>query len=161
MKKVDLYPLRAGLRAVGKYKGVKFAYAVAKNLRLVDQEIADMEKAREPSEEFQKFEREKMDLSGKFAKLDEKGKPITVGQPDAMGRMGVLIEDVETFNKEYKELVEKYNGCVKEQDEKEKEFKKFIEETDAGVHLHTIKEEVLPQDITPDHLGGILDIIEE
>jgi len=35
MKKIDLFRLEAGLQAVSAFTGVKWAYAVVKNLRII------------------------------------------------------------------------------------------------------------------------------
>ena len=156
MKKKDLFRFRDGLNAVGDYKGIKFAYAVAKTLRLVDSEIADLQKSNTWSDEYKEFEKQRQELVMKHAKKDDKGNPITF---QSGGTVKAHIDDVDACNAAVDELKEKHAEAVKEQEDKDKEFEKFLEEP-AEVKVHTVPEDIVPKDISAKHLHGIFEIVE-
>lgn len=157
MKKRELFILRDGLKAVGAYKGIKFAYAVVKNLRAVQSEIETIKATVVPSEAFQQYETARSEAVKKFAKKDDTGEPIS----ELKGEIRIFpLADPPGFREAVAELREKHNGAVVEHEEKQKEYETFLD-TDAEVELYKVKEEIVPKDITAEHLGGIFDIIEE
>ena len=59
MKKEDLLLLNIGLQKVLHLSGVKFAYAVTRNLALLKPEMESLENVAKPSEDYLKFEEER------------------------------------------------------------------------------------------------------
>jgi len=89
MKNKDILQLNEGLANCGNLTGIKFAFAVAKNRKILLSVIEPL------------FEMIKK-LQNDNAKKDEQGKIIEInGQ--------IQMVDLEKFNKEYKELMEVEN----------------------------------------------------
>ena len=155
LKKKDLFRFHAGLEAVGEYRGIKFAYAVVKTLRLVDTEVANLKKSNAWSDAFKEFEKEREVLVKQYAKKDKDGNPKTV---QTGNKIGIEIENGEAYNSGLGKLEKKHAKAVKEQKEKDAEYEKFLEEP-AEVKVHTVPESVLPKDISAKHLEGIFEIV--
>ena len=75
MKRKELFYLKQALERVSTLKGVKFAYSIAKNLQEVNNEIEAVNKAIAPSEEFMKYEKERVRLNEDYTERTEDGNP--------------------------------------------------------------------------------------
>lgn len=153
MKRLKLVELFQGLQEVKPLKGVKFSYGVVKNINIIKPEIEALQKSMEMSEEFQKYEEERIALARKHATKDEKGMPMTKAN-------SFVIADMEAWKKDFDELNEVNKEIVSAREEQIKEYNKLLEE-DITVELYKIKMEDVPQDITTGQLEGIFPIIEE
>ena len=156
LKNKDLLRFRNGLKAVGDYRGIKFAYAVVKTLRLVETELADLQKSNTWGDEYKEYDKQRQELVMKYAKKDKEGKAITFQDGAALK---TYIEDEDVFNAMLKKLRAKYAKAVKEQEAKDVEFEKFLEKP-AAVKVHTVPEDLIPKDISAKHLQGIFEIVE-
>jgi len=155
MLKSDLLVLNQNLNKLGNLSGVKFAYCVSRNLSLIKPEIESLQKIVEPSEEYQKFDKERIEMVEKFAKKDEKGKAIQVNnnyeieegkQEELDKEFGILkMEHQEAFDAREKQIAE-YNELLK---------------TELTIVLHKIALADVPQNITVQQMYGISDIVEE
>ena len=158
LKNKDLVRFRNGLNDVissGKYGEFKFSYAVSKALRLVETELADLQKSNVWGDEYKKYDKERQQLVMKHAKKDKDGKPITFQEGPALK---AFIEDEDIFNGLLEKLRKKYAKAVKDQETKNETFGKFLEEP-TTVKIHTIPKDLVPKDITPKHMNGIFEIV--
>jgi hypothetical protein len=114
-KNRELVELFNGLQAVANLKGVRFGLLVSKNVRILQQELDDLDKASKPTEDFMQLAQ----------------------QVNALGSDSEAIEKLESENKE---LVEARKTQLEEVD-------KLLEDS-AEISLHTISEDILPEDIT-------------
>ena len=114
-KNRELVELFNGLQAVANLKGVRFGLLVSKNVRILQQELDDLDKASKPTEDFMQLAQ----------------------QVNALGSDSEAIEKLESENKE---LVEARKAQLEEVD-------KLLEDS-AEISLHTISEDILPEDIT-------------
>jgi len=145
---IDLYN---ALHKVLNLKGVKFGYAISRNITLLKPEIQACQKAIDMSEEFQEFNKEHVELMNKYEKKDEKGK-------------AVMINGEKQYDDELKEKFEKLKEKHKEAvDAREKQVKEFNEllKTDSDVQVYMLKLENLPEDINAGQMAGISLILEE
>ena len=76
MKNGEFVELFNGLTAVQQLKGVKFGLLVSKNIRVIQEELKDIEEASKPSEEFLELSQKMQVLMNKkddeaIAKLEE------------------------------------------------------------------------------------------
>lgn len=76
MKNIDLRRLHAGLSSVGHLTGLTFALAVAKNLRLVETAIGDVERACQPSEAFNAYKAQQDAVIVEHAEVGPDGMPL-------------------------------------------------------------------------------------
>lgn len=145
-----------GLNSVVDISGLKFAYAVSKNLKALQDEAKEINKKRFPeaTDEVVKFEEEKVKLLEKFAKKDNNGNYI----PDkATG--GMFLDDKDAYMKEYEKLLSKHPKAKKQIEEHNKFFKEFIQEV-IDVKIFTIKKDDLPDSISARQLNAIDFMIE-
>jgi len=161
MKNKDLFTLKEGLKEAKKLQGVKFAYAVAKNSRLVDHEIELLQETIIPSEDFTEFEDKRNELVKKYAKKDKNGEPKQETQ-DVNGQTFSFfkIDDIPAYNEEAKPLEEEYKEVIESRNTQLKEYDTQLEE-DCGLVLHKVVIDIVPENITGETLELIDWMIEE
>jgi len=154
MKNSELAPLHRALTNVGNLKGVKFSYAVAKNMSIIEKEleIIGETKAAKDFLEFDKQRQEKrLKLLEKHAKKDEDGKPIKKENGD------YELESISKFTKEVSALFEIEYEANKEVVD---EYQKLLDQ-EAEIEFHKVKLENVPEDITTGQMNLIFPIIDE
>ena len=132
--------LLQGALACQDCKGLKFAYALQKNIRLIKQEMNRLFDIMKPSEEFNEYDKEREKLAEKFAKKDKDGKPVIKDDK-------YVIPKRKQFDKELEELQEKYAKPFKEQEEKNALFNEKLEE-ECTIKFHKISEKDLPENMS-------------
>lgn len=135
---------------VGHLRGVKLAYAVSKNIAMLKPEIESIEKALHSIEDYNEFQKERVELAQKYSKKDEKGEAVKEIKDN---QEVFVLEDKKSFEKELKELQEKHNAGIEE-------YTNFLEDETHHV-FHKIKVSELPQDISPAELNSIFAIVAE
>lgn len=153
MKKSELLILFKSLNTMGGLKGVKFAYAVAKNINLLKSEVESLDKASAPDEEYLEFEKERVKLAEEHAKKDENGKAIVSDNK-------YEVEDIGKFEAELETIREKYSVAVEKRKIQMEEFSKILEE-EADVKLCKVSLENIPADISTAQMYAISQIVEE
>lgn len=134
-------------------KGVKFAYAVARNINVLKPHVESLQKAQEPTEDYQKFDKERIALAQKHAKKDEKGEPVTEGN-------SYVLEDQAGFQKDFEKVKKTYAKTIEEQETRIKEFNELLEK-EVVVELHKVKIADVPQEITSQQMTQIFEIVED
>jgi len=154
IKNKDLFALLQALSNVAHLQGVKFAYAVAKNIRILQREIQDLTKSLEPSKEYLRFDKKRIELCESMAEKDKDGKPLMT--PD---KTNYQIKDMKKFNKKLEELKKEFPEAMKEREKQVEEYNTLLEEYNHDIKLHYIKEEDLPQQITSAQILALDEII--
>jgi len=163
LKNQEIQDLSAGLHACGDLKGIKFAYAIVKNKKHCDSALhwanEKMLKIQKQSEEYAKYEEERIEIAKNCSKKDETGEPVTEFNQRTYQEQYV-IEDKKMFTGLMAPLKKKYADAIKEHEEKVKEAQKVPDE-EVEIELHMIPQEYIPVDITANQLNGIQKIIKE
>lgn len=150
LTKKEALDLFNGLNGVGHLKGVKFSYAVAKNMNTLKPEIVALQKALEPSKEFFEYEEERIKLAESFAvKVD--GVPQKTLEN---GRETFVITDKDKFETALSTIKEKYKKVMTEREAQVKAFDSLLEEK-ITLELVQVSQKELPKDITPLQLSAI------
>lgn len=157
--KGDLFRIREGLKSLDEYRGLKFAYAVAKNLRFVESELKLVEGVNKWSKEYTAYQEERQKITLKFAEKDKQGNPIVLGQ-SPNGDMRIKLTDAAACNKETEALEEKHADLIKEQEKKDEEFKEYLKEP-AEVKFYIIPKKLVPSTILVKHLRLIFEVVEQ
>ena len=152
MKYIEILNLADALSKLN-LPGVKFAYAVAKNLNILKVEVQALETARKTTEDYNKFDKERIALATKHAKKDDNGKPIVVGQ-------NFEIENMEEFEYELAVLKEKHKEAIEKREAQLKDFEDLLQK-EVEIKLHKIALEDVPQSITTKQMTDIYSLIEE
>lgn len=156
MKKKDLFQYFAALNAVSSLKWVKFAIAVAKNKKLIQNEAEPIEKWGEALEWFKEYESKRVKLCENFADKDENWKPVTVWPAN---NSSYKIKDQLKFEAALNILREEYKDAIQERDTQIKDYIKVLEE-EIPIEFSKVKEADLPSDITAWQLWEILFMID-
>jgi hypothetical protein len=154
MKNIDLFRLRDGLIDVSNLKGVKFAYSVLKNKKLIEDEISYIQKSIEMSQEYQNYERSRIMLCEKHADKDKDGKSIIISG-------AYQIENKTEFNMEVEKIKNENLKFIEERMKQVNDYEILLqEENDIVEKLSKVKEDHLPTDITANQLQSIIEMLE-
>lgn len=150
----DLFELRDALHSVGHLPGVKFAYAVARNIRLLDARCGPLEDARKPSKEFIEYEKARIELIQKYGERDETNRPRTIDGH-------AILRDQRAFEIKLAQLKAEYQEHLDAQQKKAEEFETLLDEETDEVPFYRIKIEIIPDGITGTEMSGILPVLDE
>ena len=159
MKKAELFPLFHGLKDVSQFPGVKFAYAVAKNMAAVKTECECLEKSAAASDEFMEYDRKRVELGKELCDMNEDGSPATKtsnGQEVFMfdGRLTSPAWEaaITALNAENAEVIAARTAQLDD-------FNKLLDE-DTDVVLFKVSADQLPEGINAAQISTIISIIE-
>lgn len=153
MKKTDILSLYKGLNSLTGLRGVKFTYGVAKNIRVLHDEITALEKAVEADAKFQEYDTARVALAKEHAEKDEKGEA-------KVNNNQYVITDKGAFEKEHEKLRDEFSEAITARENQLLEYKSLLEEN-VEVELHKINISQVPEDISTEQMFAILPIIEE
>lgn len=136
----QLQTLLQGALGCQDVNGLKFAYALQKNIRLMKQEIQHLFDILEPSEEYKKYDKEREELAKQFSEKDKDGNPVIENER-------YKIKGKKKFEAELKNLQKKYEKALNEQTDKESLFNEALEK-ECTVKFHQIIEKDLPSDMS-------------
>lgn len=147
----DLFGLYQQLNSFKDLSGVKFNYAVARNIAKLKSETESLQKSIEVTEDYKAYDAQRVELAKKYAKKDEKGEPVIENN-------NYKLEDEKGFNKEVKDLQEKNKKTMDARAKQMKEFEALLKE-ESNVELYTIPLELVPESITTEQMKAILPLI--
>jgi len=158
MTKRELVMLNNTLDSLGSLKGVKIAYAIARNFAILKPEIEAIREANKlpkellESENYKKFEEERLALVNAHGVKDITGKL----QLDANNQATIINKDV--FEKGFADLRVKYSDVASELDKHSEAVNALLEE-DAKVDFYMIDLKDIPADINAQQMNGIYSLI--
>ena len=159
MIKSEALLLHKNLNLLGALTGVKFTYAVARNLSLLKSEVESIDKAIEGSEKFMEYDKARIALVELHAEKDDKGKAKI--ETSARGAQQYVIdEDNKFFKKAFDTLKEKHKEAVDARDKQTEEYIKLLA-TDSDVKVYKVKLDDVPKEISAVQMAGIYDIFSE
>lgn len=154
MKNHEIFRLREALNDVSNLKGVKFAYSVLKNKKILDDEIAIYKKMIETTAEFNTYDEKRVAICEKYAKKDDNNNPIIVDNQ-------YVIEDIDKFEKEFSELKTANADIVADRNKQLAEYNSLMEENSSIVdRLSKVKVEHLPEDMSTTQLESIQEMLD-
>lgn len=133
--------------------GIKFNYAIAKNIATLKPEIEAIQRSYEATEDFNKYEIERVELAKKHSKKGDNDEPLLINgnQFD--------IEDLKAFQTEFNELKEKHKEVITIREKQLKEVEEFLLK-ESNIELHKIKMEDIPKEIKTEDMAAIYCLIE-
>ena len=156
LKNKEVLRLNRGFSEVGKLKGAKFAYSVARNAAAIEGFVKALQKCTEPSEQYTEFDGKRVELARECADKNKDQAPATV---KVNGVEEFVIGDREKFNKGIDKLRGEYGKAIEEFEKQTVDFEGILEE-EIEVAIFKVKEEDLPEEITSDQLIFIKEIID-
>jgi len=136
--------------------GVKFSYAMAKNKKKIEGESANFQEAMKMSEEYQKYDKERITLAEKHSKKDKDGNPITI--TNIQGAKSFDIIDMDKFEKDFAVIKGKNKEVLNKRVKQMEEFEKLMDE-EVKIKLTTVKIDDLPQEITTKQIEALNELI--
>lgn len=152
MKNKELLELYEFLHKIN-LKGVKFSYAIAKNIALIKPEVESLQKSIDMTEEYKEFDAKRIELAKKHAKKDKNGEPLVVDKNYVPGNEAELEKEFAVLKEENKELVE---ARKKQMDE----FNELLDKQN-DVKLYKINIKDIPEEISSQQMTQIFQLIEE
>jgi len=152
MKNKDLLSLYETLKQLDLI-GVRFNYAVARNIAKLKPEIESLFKAQEKTKEFSDFDLKRVEIAKKYSKKDEKGDPVIVDNK-------YDIDDQEGLQKEFDTLKSENTKVIEEREKQLEVFNELLEQ-ENDIELYTISSSEIPQEISTKQLSGILSIVKD
>jgi len=159
MKNIDVFNLQQSINELLDVRGIKLAYAIAKNKRIIDEEIKAMRESVKPSEAFTAYEKEARLLFENYAILDKNGKPKKFTE-NGQEVIKIDPEKVGEHKAAEEALQERHAETIKEREGQLEDWNKFLQEEHDGLDLHKVKEENLNDNLTAKQISIIFEFIE-
>lgn len=141
MKRIQLLAIQKTLSELVSVKNKKVAMFILKNNELIDEAIKPLKELIEPSNEYAKYDGERILACVNFADKDEQGKPMVKDE-----KFCIPEDKMPAFNAAIAELTEKHKAAVEEELNRPKKYNDLLNE-DLNIKLKTIKVKELPNDI--------------
>ena len=151
----QMFGLKQALEAAGDLRGVKFSYAVAKNLSKINKEVELIQEAIKPSTEYAAYDTKRIELAKEHAKKDENDKPLMTKRGKEFD-----IEDLPKFEKALEKLKKEHQPAVDARIKQLEEFDKLLLE-ESKVEIHKVKLEDVPEDITSKQMTSLFEMIDD
>lgn len=140
MKNRELYTLRQGLQqAIEITASANLAVATARNSRLVNQEIEDIETAQKASEEYNEYEKAMFVVVNKYAQRDVNGNVIQNGS-----NIPIVRDKVEQFQEVCKILEDEHADALESRREQIKQFNELLDQ-ECDIALRKIDASDIPE----------------
>ena len=124
-------------------KGAKFAYAMLKNFKKIEDEIKIFKEVEEGTAEFKEFNTKRTDLIQKYAKKNETGEFVQLVSPQ-----GDVTYDIDESNpdlqKDFKDLTDEYASVIEEHNNSMRQ----LMTGEISIEFHKIQPSDLPTDIS-------------
>ena len=136
MTKSELFELYVGLKSITNLKGVKFNHAIARNINKIEPEIKALQKSLEASDEFNEYEKKRVELAKEHAKKVD-GEPL-------LENNRYIMEDKEAFDKAFEEFKLDYTEVIEAREKQAEDYNELLEE-DTDIELYKIDLENIPE----------------
>lgn len=146
MKNHELFKFKQILDEVSNIKGVKFAYSVLKNKKLVEDEISIIEKTLDMSDSYKEYETKRVNLCELHCEKDETGKPLIVDNMYSIPNKVEFDSIIDGLKDEYKEVLAERQLQIEEYN------KLMMEESSIMDKLSKVKVEHLPEELSANQL---------
>lgn len=134
------------LRRLDGVASFKLAYASARSIKTISQEMETLEKVHEQEEDYKTYLKELNELQKEHCKKDKDGNPEVqnINMPDGSTQQVLQFPDIKGFEKALQKLRKKHLEAVEKQETKEKNYQEILGQ-ETTVSLHKIKlEDIKP-----------------
>lgn len=150
-KKSDILKVYSVLEQLSKgVHPVKFSYFIAKNKKVLKDEIEILKEFATPPEKYQEYDARRAELAKSLADTDHTGRPVV------QNNTYIITQHKERFEKKLATLKDEYEETIKEFDEKFGQYKDLLEEV-MEFNGHAIKVDDLPEKIEPSVIELFMD----
>jgi uncharacterized protein (DUF3084 family) len=159
MKKKDLFTLHGAITNLANVKAVKVAYGLAKNKKIINDEIElikeSLEKIDDKYTDVEKeYETKRIELAKEYSDKDKDDNPIVVkNNYKVTTNIGLFTEKLEQLNAEYSEFIE-HRTKIKENNDK-------LLDSESEIEFYKINLNDFPSDLSLNDISLITDLIKE
>jgi len=123
--------------------GTKFSYFLTKNNMALKSEVEALKAAMTPSEQYQRFDRERAEMAKSMSDKDNAGNPIIINDSYQ------IIENLSRFDEAISGIKEKYSEDIKIFEKQVADYKDILKET-ISFEPYMIALDNMPDAITPE-----------
>lgn len=136
LTRTRLLEIDAAMRALDTHtRGVKIAYAIAKNLGKMRSEIEAIQRAGKMSKEFTEYNTKRAEIASGFAAKNKDGEPVVFNNNYVIADQGGLSKAIRPLKKEYAK-------AITEREKQQDELDKFLEQK-VKIEFHKIPADLL------------------
>ena len=157
MKNSDIMDLYQGLVGTSNLTGVKFCYAIARNIKKLEAVVESVQIASIPPEIFKEYEQERRQFAQKSSKKDEKGNPVTEVVNDVKR---FVMSDSNAFEAGFKVIKEKHKEALQKRKEQLEEVRELLK-VETEIDLFTIPTSCIPEEVNTKQMTAIMPIIKD
>lgn len=128
----------------------KFAYAVAKNKKLVESEVELIRDAIKPDETMTEYDTKRISICRDYAKLDDDNNPVVHNSNFVIDE-----ERVKDFNEKIEGLREEYSSTLESHKERLIEADQLLKE-EIDIEFHKLSIESFPEGLTQDQYEQLM-----
>lgn len=150
-----LQALYQGVESVSGLKGVRFAYAMARNKLALKRELETLQEAIKASDKFIEYDKKRVDLCEQYADKDDKDEPKLENNEYVFSKANKV-----KFDKELDKVREEYKTVIDERTAQLKEFGELLKK-ESEFKPYMIAYESVPEEITTDAMSRIIELIED
>lgn len=151
MKNQELFTLYQGLKNLN-LTGIKLNFAIIKNMKLLEAEIESIQKTLKSDEQFEEFEKKRVELLDKYG-LKKNGNFVLENNQ-------VVLKDAEGFDKEFSVIQEQYADIISSREQQLKEYSELLQQ-ENDIQLKKINISWIPEDIKTKDMNVLYPLIEE
>ena len=153
MTKNDLFQLLENLMAFENQAGVKFNYAISRNIDIVAKECDRLRDIAKPDSKFLEYNAKRIELLESLADKAEDGTFVMGTLPNGLSSY-TLTTGKEEFDAKILLLQEEYIDAISAQTVRSAEIDEFMQE-ESDLVLYTLKSEHIPAALTPKQIRSI------
>lgn len=165
MKNLELFALAdqlgKSIERLKLLKGAKFTFTLLKNIDLIDKEIKSLSECSKPTDEYNAYDKARVELCEKFCAKEENGELKKKPNPQNPNQFEY---DIDTTSKEWTDAIETLrltNVAVLEAREEQLNSYNELLQSDSDVTFSTIKLADVPNEISMDLMRVIKEFITE
>lgn len=148
--------LEQNIQGLKSLRGIKFAYALNKNFKILTTEIETFSEMFGPTDGYKEFEEARNELCKEFCDKDEDGNLIFINNNTAYS---IDITSKE-WKEAYKALEEKHKEAIDEHNQKIEDYNAFLL-SESEIELHKITIDDVPETISVEEYEWIQYFIQE
>jgi hypothetical protein len=158
MKKRDIFPTLEALTSLAEGKvNVKFAYFIAKNKKILEEEAAiireTLESFKNP-EKFEEYESKRIEICKKMSEKDSDGNPVIISN-----NFVIADADIPEFEKKLEALKNKYSDVIEGQANIKKQIEDLLDEDLEDAKLLKTNLSSFPEEISSGQMEHLLPFI--
>lgn len=143
------------LRETQGAENIRYPYAIAKNIRLLEQHMASLRDIAKPDSAYVAFDSERVGLNVKYCQMDGRGRPRVVNNNYVIDPEKQVDFDVELIA-----LKERHHDAIAAHEMKQKSVEAMLD-NECEIDVYIIKLSWVPNNAKPGDVEVLMDFIED